>query len=91
MTMELAFSIILGIAMSVVGLLVKRLYGENDIFKNKTEAEIKHLRTDLHDIALNYQTKEDGRQGRDEVMTILRGIERKLEKIDEKMDRKADK
>ncbi|CKJ96089.1 phage protein [Neisseria meningitidis] len=49
------------------------------------------LKEELHAVKLSYHTKQDAKADRDNIAASLGRIENKLEKVNEKLDRKADK
>lgn len=91
MTLDMAFSILLTIAISAVGLIVKRLYHTIDTLTSKHDAEIKELQEQVHAIALNYQTKYDARDHQVQIMNSLKDLGQKLDKLNDKIEQKADK
>lgn len=54
----------------------------------QVEKDLGHLRTK---IAENYQSKADSHKDNDRIMQTLTKIEHNIEKISEKLDKKADK
>ncbi|HEZ3576478.1 TPA: hypothetical protein WH915_000185, partial [Neisseria meningitidis] len=52
---------------------------------------IDDLKEELHAVKLSYHTKQDAQDDRKNIAASLERIENKLEKVNEKLDRKADK
>ncbi len=91
MTIEIAFNILLSVAMAAVGLLVKRLYGDIDALKHKLDGESKCLYQGLHNVEKTYQSKADARDDQAQILKTLDSIDRKIDKLTDKLDTKADK
>ena len=57
----------------------------------EADKRIDDLKEELHAVKLSYHTKQDAKADRDNIAASLGRIENKLEKVNEKLDRKADK
>lgn len=78
-------------AVSAVGLIVKRLYHSIDALTTKHEEEVKEVQNKLHAVEINYQTRYDAREAQKQIMDMLKDLSRKLDKLDDKIDMKVDK
>lgn len=61
-----------------------------DRFK-EAEHDRQELREQLHTVEMGYQTKIEAREARSEILGLLNEIKNQLEKVSDKLDRKADK
>lgn len=80
MTMELAFQIVLGLSMFLGGFWVNHL-----------QQELKSLRTANEQIRENFQRRDDAQHSNRQIMEALQVMQRAIERIDHKLDNKADK
>ncbi|MFV5906040.1 hypothetical protein [Klebsiella oxytoca] len=80
MTLEIAFNIALGIAATLGGLWLK----------NITE-NIKEHRRIMDEIKMQYQLRTDARADNDRIMKSLENIQRTIERISDKLEKKADR
>lgn len=89
--MPLTIETVFGGAMSfLVALLWYYIRALADRFK-EAEKERSALRERLHAVEKDYQTKGDARDHKGEVLSLLKEIKTDLAKVNEKLDRKADK
>ena len=80
MTIEMAFNILMSIAAAAIGLSVRRLFSQLD----------EQAKT-IIDMRLDYQTRTEARQYMDDLKQGLADIKADLNKLNDKLDRKADK
>ncbi|AHM72410.1 hypothetical protein ACULTK_004463 [Yersinia enterocolitica] len=80
MTLDLGFQILLGIVSAVFGLWVKEL-----------QKDITNLEKSVETIKTDYQRREDAKTNFDLMMATLRDVRVAIDRIDGKLDRKADK
>lgn len=80
MTLDLGFQILLGIVSAVFGLWVKEL-----------QKDITNLEKSVETIKNDYQRREDAKTNFDLMMATLRDVRVAIDRIDGKLDRKADK
>ncbi|MFH2504023.1 hypothetical protein ABK730_19075 [Klebsiella indica] len=80
MTIEIAFNIALSIAATLCGLWLK----------NITET-IKEHRRIMDDIKMSYQLRTDSRADNERIMKSLDNIQRSIERISDKLEKKVDK
>ena len=68
-------------------------FWDNGISGRLKEADkrIDDLKDELHAVKLSYHTKQDAKADSTNIAAALERIENKLEKVNEKLDRKADK
>ena len=57
----------------------------------EADKRIENLKEELHEVKLSYHTKQDAKADSTNIAAALERIENKLEKVNEKLDRKADK
>lgn len=80
MTIEMAFNILMSIAAAAIGLSVRRLFSQLD----------EQAKT-IIDMRLDYQTRTEARQYMDDLKQGLADIKADLNKLNDKLDKKADK
>ena len=80
MTLDLGFQILLGIVSAVFGLWVKEL-----------QKDISNLEKSVENIKTDYQRREDAKTNFDLMMSTLRDVRSAIDRIDGKLDKKADK
>ena len=80
MTIEMAFNILMSIAAAAIGLSVRRLFTQVDDMQKL----IQQLRVD-------YQSREQALLENQTITKALDRIEQKIERVNDKLDRKADK
>ena len=80
LTIEMAFNILMSIAAAAIGLSVRRLFSQLD----------EQAKT-IIDMRLDYQTRTEARQYMDDLKQGLADIKADLNKLNEKLDKKADK
>ncbi|MEZ3140817.1 hypothetical protein ACBQ88_17255 [Citrobacter braakii] len=80
MTIEIAFNIAMAIAATLGGLWLK----------NMTETLKEHRRI-MDDIKMGYQLRTDARTDSERIMKSLDNIQRSIERISDKLEKKADK
>lgn len=87
LTIETVFGGAVSFLMALLWYYIRTLA---DRFK-EAETERRALRERLHEVEKSYQTKFDAREHKGEVLALLREIKTDLAKVNEKLDRKADK
>ena len=80
MTIEMAFNILMSIAAAAIGLSVRRLFTQVDDMQKLTQ----QMRVD-------YQSREQALLESQTITKALDRIEQKIERVNDKLDRKADK
>ena len=80
MTLELGFNILLGLLIAAIGFQVKRMFAQLDE-QQKT----------IIDMRVQYQTRVEAREAQQELKEGLSDIRQAIEKLNDKLDRKADK
>ena len=80
MTLELGFNILLGLFTAAIGFQVKRMFTQLDE-QQKT----------IIDMRVQYQTRAEAREAQQELKEGLSDIRQAIEKLNDKLDRKADK
>ena len=80
MTIEMAFNILMSIAAAAIGLSVRRLFAQVDDMQKLTQ----QMRVD-------YQSREQALLENQAITKALDRIEQKIERVNDKLDRKADK
>ena len=80
MTIEMAFNILMSIAAAAIGLSVRRLFSQVDDMQKL----IQQMRVD-------YQSREQALLENQTITKALDRIEQKIERVNDKLDRKADK
>ena len=80
MTLEMAFNILMSIAAAAIGLSVRRLFTQVDDMQKL----IQQMRVD-------YQSREQALLENQTITKALDRIEQKIERVNDKLDRKADK
>ncbi|MCP1659326.1 hypothetical protein [Neisseria perflava] len=86
-TLEQAFG---GITSAFTAMLWYWVRGIDSRLK-QAESERAALQKELHDVKLMYATKAEARADRDTIMSSLTRLENKMDKMADKLDRKADK
>ena len=97
-TMETLANGLLGIGMSVMTWYIKNLTDKfKDAEKERLELREQHhkdrmeLNERVHLVELHYQTKEEAKESVQAVTALLNEIKEKIEKVSDKLDKKADK
>ncbi|WP_347253470.1 hypothetical protein [Leminorella grimontii] len=80
LTMDLAFQVALGIVACLGGLWLRN-----------THADLKELQKEIKDIREKYQRRDDAARDVTQIMDNLQEMRRGIERIESKLDRKADK
>ncbi|MBK5072559.1 hypothetical protein I2492_05990 [Budviciaceae bacterium CWB-B4] len=80
LTMDLAFQIALGIVAFLGGWWLKNLH-----------SELKEQQKEMKDVREQYQRRDDAHRDVNQVMDQLQEMRRGIERIEAKLDRKADK
>ena len=80
MTIEMAFNTLMSIAAAAIGLSVRRLFTQVDDMQKL----IQQMRVD-------YQSREQALLENQTITKALDRIEQKIERVNDKLDRKADK
>lgn len=80
MTIEMAFNIAIGIIAALGGMWLRSL-----------QEELKSTRSELASIRNEYQRREDAQRDNQIMTGLMQDIKRSIERIDGKLDRKADK
>lgn len=84
---EFGFKTLWGLATAAGWFWVNGISGRlKDAEKDREE-----LRRDLHQVKLDYRSKKDAEADQKTVMAFLTRVENKLDKLSDKLDRKADK
>ncbi len=91
MTMELAFNIVLTIASAALGLLVKRLFGEQDAMKKRFEDAEKNNRDKIEHVLVTYQPRTEAQMYQQQIMTAIAEVKNKITRLDDKIERKTSK
>ncbi|HDL8284767.1 TPA: hypothetical protein PXQ99_001539 [Yersinia enterocolitica] len=76
----MAFQIILGLVSTLFGLWI-----------NELKKDITALEKSVENIKTDYQRREDAKTNFDLMMTTLRDVRSAIDRIDSKLDKKADK
>lgn len=87
MNFEFAFKTLWGVATAAGWFWINGLSAK----LREAEQERTALRERLHNIELNYQSKNDTKELRREILDGLNEIKSSLHHVNEKLDRKADK
>ena len=87
MNFEFAFKTLWGVATAAGWFWINGLSAK----LRAAEQERTALRERIHDIELNYQSKNDTKELRREILDGLAEIKSSLHHVNEKLDRKADK
>lgn len=87
LTVEWAFGFVVSIAITALWRFVNAQAEADKVLT----LEIKALNEKLHIVEKNYQTKTDARETRKEIIDLLNEIKSDLKKVNEKLDKKADK
>ena len=87
MNFEFAFKTLWGVATAAGWFWINGLYAK----LRAAEQERTALRERIHNIELNYQSKNDTKELRREILDGLNEIKSSLHHVNEKLDRKADK
>lgn len=80
MTIEMAFNIAISLIAALGGIWLRSL-----------QEELKNNRTELASIRNEYQRREDALRDNQIMTGLMQDIKRSIERIDGKLDRKADK
>lgn len=91
MSLELAFNILLTLFSGVLGLMVRRTLNELDELKKRVASDDIIMREKIEFIRVNYVTNQDARFNHTAVMEALKDIKVKINRLDDKLDKKADK
>lgn len=78
--LAMAFQIILGLVSTLFGLWI-----------NELKKDITALEKSVENIKTDYQRREDAKTNFDLMMTTLRDVRSAIDRIDSKLDKKADK
>ncbi|EOI6592787.1 hypothetical protein ACMVCH_004614, partial [Yersinia enterocolitica] len=78
--LAMAFQIILGLVSTLFGLWI-----------NELKKDITALEKSVENIKTDYQRREDAKTNFDLMMTTLRDVRSAIDRIDGKLDKKADK
>ena len=87
LTMEWAFSILVSFFIALLWHFIRVLEKKFD----DGEAAHERLREDVQRVKLDYATKAEAQATAQNVMSALTRLEDKLDKVNEKLDKKADK
>ena len=87
LTVDYVFQGAIGIVMTVLWRYIGKVDGKFDA----VQAESRALRERLHGVEKTYQTKDEAREHKGEVLELLREIKNDLKELNDKLDRKADK
>ena len=87
MDFEFAFKTLWGLATAAGWFWVNGISGR----LKEPEARIERLNEELHDAKLAYATKKEADADRKTVTDALSRLENKIDKLGDKLDRKADK
>lgn len=74
------FTVLMGLVATFGGIYIRRL-----------QLDINNLQARVDDIVDEYQRREDARRDQDQIMEILREMKRSIERISDKLDKKADR
>lgn len=91
MTIDLAFNIALSLVAALAGLLIKNLYNRLDSSDKSRNQFEQQTTKDLTDIKVQYLLKTDLNRTQDQIMISLHDLSNKMDKINDKLDRKVDK
>ena len=91
MSLELAFNILLSLFGGVMGFVVRRILNELDEVKKRVASDDIIMREKIEYIRVNYVTNHDARFDHTAIMEALKGIKAKIDRLDDKLDKKADK
>ncbi|MCG9093416.1 phosphatidylinositol-specific phospholipase C1-like protein [Laribacter hongkongensis] len=80
MSLDMAFQIALGIAAFLGGIWV-----------NTLRADLADLKRQLEAIRRDYQRRDDAEKASAQVIDMLRDVKTNVQRIEDKLDRKADK
>lgn len=85
MTLEMAFNIVMGIAASGLGLLVKNLYAQIESNKIAIHKLSDDLKEQLTSIKVDYLPKSEAIRNMDLILDQLKEIKTKINRLDDKM------
>ena len=80
MSLETAFQIVLGMVAFLGGLWVRQLRHDLD-----------HLKRQIDRVREDYQRRDDAEQHYNQMLEMLRDVKLHIQRIEDKLDRKADK
>lgn len=87
LTLEWAFGILMSFVIALLWHFIRQL--ENKFAEAQKDRG--HLRQSMHDIEVRYATKAEAQANQKNVMDALGRLENKMDKLSDKLDRKADK
>ncbi|MCS4534254.1 hypothetical protein [Neisseria montereyensis] len=87
MDFEFGFKALWGLATAAGWFWVNGISGR----LKEAEKDREELRRELHQVQLKYHSKQDAEADQKTVMAFLTRVENKLDKLSDKLDRKADK
>lgn len=87
MSLENFFNVVLGLATAGFWYWVRNLREDMQVIRKAGQ----ELGKDVNQVKLDYQTKADAKDNQRVIMDTLRDINNKLEKIQEKLNQKADR
>ena len=98
MTIDMAFQLALGLLSGVLGLLLKRAQYEIDtVSKSLKELQTRvnqddiTIRDKIEAIRVTYMTRADSDRNQSLIMDGIKDIKLKINRLDDKLDRKVDK
>lgn len=80
MSLDIAFQIVLGMVAFLGGLWVRQLRHDLD-----------HLKRQIDRVREDYQRRDDAEQHYNQMLEMLRDVKLHIQRIEDKLDRKADK
>lgn len=87
LTVEWAFSILVSLLIALLWHFIRVLEKKFDA----AEQDRNRLRDELNEVKLGYATKQEASANAQNVMSALNRLEDKLDRVNEKLDKKADK
>ncbi len=91
MTMDLAFQIAFGLASGLFSFVLKHVFDQQKLDREKLANLKEETNKGLSDIKLRYVSKEEAFRDQDSLSGQLEKIDKKLDKLSDKLDSKADK
>lgn len=91
MTIEMAFNIAMGLVSGLLGLTVKHLYARIDSDRKAFDEFKEQANKLITEIKVNYLPKSDLNRTQDQIMNSLNILSTKMDKMNDKLDQKADK
>ncbi|GAA5102685.1 hypothetical protein [Wohlfahrtiimonas larvae] len=91
MTIEMAFNIAMSLVAGLLGLTIKHLYARIDTDRKAFDEFKSQTNQSITDIKVTYLPKSELNRTQDQIMASLNSLSNKMDKINDKLDQKADK